>query len=174
MSEPVHTINFNIRGREFLTTMHKYDDRPPATVGKLMGFYDIWSSLKKDGKFPKRQDLTFETLKGWHRNIRVVDLGAKTDDPKRNIILGELYKEYWGNDTMISQIMAMGDDGNDAMEGYREFLEYFYKGHYGINIGYSPDRNKRKVKIIWIDLPLSSDGNQIDHLVTALLRFDEK
>lgn len=174
MNKPVCKIKFLINQRDFLSTLHQLTDEPPEFVGRIREFYDLWRGIYVDGKIPNKSDFTFEILKGWHSSIRLVDLGTNVDSDKRNIILGELYKRYWGDKTMIAQILAMDENSQEALDGYRKFLSYFYQGHYGINVGYAPDPNGSIKKLIWIDLPLSSTGEKIDHLITALLPYDEK
>jgi hypothetical protein len=174
MTKPICTINFSINERDYESTLYPIRQKPPEFAEQLSPFYSLWRTFLNENKLPKRSDLTFEVLQGWHSNIRIVNLGTEVTADKRNIILGELYKRYWGDKTMIEQIKALGDSGKNAFKGYDEFLSCFYKGHYGVNVGYVPDPNGSMKKLIWMDLPLSSDGHQIDHMVTALLPYDEK
>lgn len=142
---------------------------PPPHAGKLLEFYQLWQSKCDGANIPSRQDMTFETLKGWHSNVRLVDLGEEILSPKRYHIMGEVYKKYWGNDTMLNQMMAAKPEASDIIDKYSECLECFYDYNYGIAIGTAPNTTGSVQKVIWMDLPLTNDPSRITHLISALI-----
>ncbi|MCC3860162.1 hypothetical protein [Pseudemcibacter aquimaris] len=153
---------------------YNLDELPPSDAGELTSFYQLWNKLRDGKKIPSRQDYTFENLKGWHTNIRLVDLGEEINSPKHNIILGETYKRYWGNDTMYNRFVASKDATADNREKYLKSLGCFMNYHYAISVGNSPKLDNPLRQVAWIDLPLSNGNNdEISFLLTALIPLEE-
>lgn len=169
MDEPVLTVDYSYLERDF--TMHFYDLDvvPPSQAGRLIDFYKLWNSFRTSGKLPTRADLNFEALKGWHTNIRLVDLGEEVNSPKFNLILGETYKRYWGTDTMYNLYVANNPDNEEHRQKYFESIDCFMDYHYAFNAGIAPSADGSRAKITWIDLPMGSGNLEITHLITALI-----
>ncbi len=168
-ANPVLKVDYSYLEREFTMKFFDLDVTPPAEAGKLVEFYDLWNEFRTSKKLPTRSDLTFEALKGWHTNVRLVDLGAKVNSPKFNLILGETYKRYWGTDTMYNLYVANNHDNEEHRQKYFDSIDCFMDYHYAFNSGIAPSADGSQSKIFWIDLPMGSGDFEITHLITALL-----
>ena len=164
----MHTVEYNVNNRIILARYYPIDILPPSFAGTICDFYDIWRNSRGSKKIPSRTDIKFENLRGWHSQIRLVDMGDSPEGEKRNLILGEKYQEYWGKKTLRSQIEDMGSAGKPILEKYIESLKYLYNGYYGLNTGLCPNSDSSFKKAIWIDLPLANDGENLTHLLTAI------
>lgn len=168
--EPIKKLTYSVDAREFSMYFFPHHEAPPEEARSLCDFYELWSNLKGDKKIPSRKNITFENLKGWHTNIRLVDLGENLLSPKINLILGELYKEYWGTDTMYQQIMESDRTSDQDKLNYKESITCFMDYNYGLSIGVAPNPKGSFRKIAWLDLPLSNGENDdITFLITALI-----
>lgn len=168
-TNPVKIVDHSVNGREFQMSFYPILQAPPEEIGRLSEFYLLWNSLREDKKIPFRDQFNFESLQGWHSSIRLVDLGAEVLSPKRNLILGENYKQYWGTETMYSQIIESDDVSAGCKQKYQECLSCFLNYNYGVSIGVAPNESGSGQQIIWIDLPLSDGNDHITHLITALI-----
>jgi hypothetical protein len=172
-TKPIREFSYAVDAREFVMYFFPLNEVPPEEAKELRDFYELWSSLKGSKKIPSRKDISFETLKGWHTNIRLVDLGESMLSPKRNLILGELYKQYWGTDTMYQQIIESDRTSDRDKLNYKESITCFLDYNYGLSIGVAPNPKGSFRKIAWLDLPLSNgDNDDITFLITALIPLD--
>lgn len=171
--EPAHVISFAENGRIFECEMFTLDQLPPAHIGKLYDFYIKWKKAWSGKKLPTSKDMTFEYLKGWHSNIRLVEYGENLYAPKKIKIMGEDFASYWGRGTMYDQIHSDNPPSQDTINKYYEYLEYVYNNHYSIGHGHTRAASGRFNKITWIDLPLSNNGETVTHFIAALLPQEE-
>ena len=170
---PVKTVDYDFNNRVFQMNFYDLNKSTPANAGKLIDFYNLWEDLRHDQKIPNRNAITFESLKGWHGNIRLVGLGENISASKRNIILGETYKKHWGTETMYSQFIENNKDDMVHKNKYIECIECFMNYHYSISIGNTPIDGSNYNQVTWIDLPLSNgENNEISYLITALVPYD--
>lgn len=170
---PVKTVDYDFNNRIFQMVFYDLNQMPPENAEKLIDFYKLWAGLRYDQKIPSRQKISFETLKGWHSNIRLVDLGQNVMAHKRNIIVGEVYKRHWGNETMYSQFIENNKDDIVHRNKYIESIECFMNYNYSISIGNTPNAESSYNQVAWIDLPLSNGENdEISYLITALIPYN--
>ena len=170
---PVKTVDYDFNNRIFQMNFFDLEQSPPDNSGKLKDFYKLWSDLRHDQKIPSRKNISFEALKGWHGNIKLVDLGANIMDSKRNLIVGEVYKRYWGTETMYSQFVENNKSDTIHRDKYIECIECFMNYNYSISIGNTPHNESTYNQVAWIDLPVSNGKNdEISYLLTALIPHD--
>lgn len=165
----VKTVKHSVRDRAFQSSFYPLDQPPLPEAGRLIEFYNLWNALRGDNKIPSRNQINFESLKGWHSHIRLVDLKTGSAEPKKIVILGEAHKQYWGTDTLFNQLTDMNKPNCDAMKKYEECLNCFLDYNYSFNVGVAPNENASYQNIMWIDLPLSTDGDKITHVIRALI-----
>lgn len=122
---------------------------------------------------PSVKDLGFEQLKGWHSNIRLVEFGDSLHAPKNIKIMGDVFASYWGKKSMYEQIHSETPLPKDTSDKYFEYLSYIGNKHYGINTGNVPKPDGRRGKIMWIELPLSNDQQNVTHFIAALLPLED-
>lgn len=172
---PLKTIDYSMAGREFTSSFYPLIQAPPKEASQLVEFYDVWKSLCGDYIIPAKSDLTFEALKGWHSNIRIVELGEEITSPKRNLIVGEVYKQYWGNETMQHHVINADAEKAVNQQKYKEGLSCFLDYNYVLSIGIAPSGEGSHQKIAWMNLPLSNGENdKIIYLITALIPLEQK
>ena len=170
---PVKTVDYDFNNRIFQMVFYDLNQMPPENTEKLVDFYKLWAGLRHNQKIPSRQNISFETLKGWHSNIRLVDLGQNVMAHKRNIIVGEIYKRHWGNETMYSQFIENNKNDIVHRNKYIESIECFMNYNYSISIGNTPNIESSYNQVAWIDLPLSNGENdEISYLITALIPYN--
>lgn len=170
---PIKTVDYDFNNRIFQMVFYDLNQIPPENAEKLIDFYKLWAGLRYDQKIPSRQNISFETLKGWHSNIRLVDLGQNIMAHKRNIIVGEIYKRHWGNETMYSQFVENNKNDIVHKNKYIECIECFMNYNYSISIGNTPNKESSYNQVAWIDLPLSNGENdEISYLITALIPYN--
>ena len=170
---PTQIIDFSFKKRSFKIYQYPLSQTPPAFAKKLGEFYALWNTLRDGDKIPLRKDITFETLIGWHSNIRLVDFSVDNQSPDRNVILGETYKQYWGNDNLYNRFDGDDDKSTQNKENFKKCITCFMNYHYAISIGLTPNDNGSYQKIAWMDLPLSNTGdNKITHALTALIPLE--
>lgn len=170
---PVKTVDYDFNNRIFQMVFYDLNHPPPENAEKLVDFYKLWADLRNGQKIPSRKDIYFETLKGWHSNIKLVDLGESILAYKRNLIVGEIYKRYWGKETMYSQFVENNKDDVIHKNKYIECIECFMAYNYSISIGNTPNDEGSYNQIAWIDLPLSNGKNdKISYLITALIPYN--
>ena len=162
-------VNFELNDRKITVNYYTFDIFPPASAKPIREFYDIWNKCRGDNRLPSRKDMKFEYMKGWHSNIKLTYMGLTPQDKKKNLILGEKYQQYWGRKTMKQQIEEMGKAGIPFMKKYHECLQHLYDGHYGINTGLCPNSDGSMRNMIWIDLPLAENSENMDHIITAIV-----
>ncbi|MDG1857791.1 MAG: hypothetical protein P8I94_01730 [Emcibacteraceae bacterium] len=166
-------FNYSLGLREFEMNLYPLLTPLPEEAGDLRDFHALWVRLKGDQKIPSRKDITFETLKGWHSSVRIVDLGKDKNSPKQNIILGEVFKQYWGTETMYQQFMKSDVASEKDKMNYQKCLACFMEYNYAISIGVAPDPMGSIKRIAWLDLPLSNGENDnISFLIAALIPID--
>ena len=167
---PVKTVDYDFNNRIFQMVFYDLNQMLPENAEKLIDFYKLWAELRYDQKIPSRQNISFETLKGWHSNIRLVDLGQNVMAHKRNIIIGKIYKRHWGNETMYSQFIENNKNDIVHRNKYIESIKCFMNYNYSISIGNTPNVESSYNQVAWIDLPLSNGENdEISYLITALI-----
>jgi hypothetical protein len=81
--EPIEIIDYSFQQRVFKMYLYPLSKTPPDFADDLCDFYTLWNSLRDGDNIPLRKDINFEVLKGWHSNIRLVDLGIDKLAPKR-------------------------------------------------------------------------------------------
>lgn len=170
--KPAHIISFEENGRTFDCHMYTLDQLPPSNIGKLYDFYIKWKNSWNGKKLPSTKDMTFETLKGWHSNIRIAEYGKNLYAPKKIKIMGEDFAAFWGRGTMYDQIHSENPPSQDTIHKYYEYLEYVYNNHYCVSNGHARSVSGQLGKIMWIDLPLSDNGETVTHFIAALLPQD--
>ena len=166
--EAVDEIRVSINGKKFINYFFPLDQEPPEETGALVEFYRLWRSCCAHEKIPSRNDLPFEKLVGWHSNIRIVDLENSTPEADKIVISGSTFDDYFGKNTMGTEIRSGRNTDPKVLEGYKLFQDYINKGYYGLVVGSPPNKDGLVSKVTWLDLPLSNDGEVITHLLSAL------
>ena len=106
--------------------------------------------------------------------MRIVDYGEGITEPKEPIIIGEKFEEYWGKPIMNQMVRSSNPPPKSTMQNYQEYLQYIYSNHYGLCIGKTPNVHGTSFQVKWIDLPLSDDGKNISHLLSAIIKVDDE
>ena len=166
---PVDEIAVTHNGNVFINYFYPLTQVPPKEACSLIDFYHIWRNSNSELTIPLRKDLSFEKLGGWHANIRLVDLENSTPEADKIIISGNIFNNYFGKETMGTEIRSSTTLDPEIIKGYNKFLKYFHSNHYGLVFGATPNLDSRLHEVIWIDLPLSNDGTTITHMLTALI-----
>ncbi|MCC3859853.1 hypothetical protein [Pseudemcibacter aquimaris] len=171
--EPLKTITFDEERREYnchifpigIDVCHEYEE--------LKSFYDLWNDIRGNRRLPNVQDITFETLKGWHSSVRLVEYGEDIKGPKTIKIMGEKFARLWGKESMYSKINSENPPPPDIVEKYYEYLQVIYDYNYCIGVGNVIDEEGQEQRILWIDLPLSSGDDNVTHAIGAMVMLEQ-
>ncbi|MCC3861219.1 hypothetical protein [Pseudemcibacter aquimaris] len=168
-NSPVDQRIVKVNGKKYTSYYFPLNQAPPDEAGVLVDFYHLWrnSNLEKD--IPSRKDLPFEKLTGWHSYIRIVDMENSTPKEDKIIVSGERFNEYFGKQTMRTEINNREETDAAVLEEYQEFLNHIHNGQYAFVIGHAPNIDSRLHRVIWLDLPLSNDGTNVSHLLSVLV-----
>lgn len=167
-TKPVAFIRFLEDQRNLDCHLFKWDTPLPSEAKALEGFYAIWRSKFDGQNFPAWKDFKFEDFKGWHSNLRVMTLGKNLSDPKHNLIIGQTFSQYWGKKTIYEQIQEGNPPSKDTVKKYYRYLQYIYDHHYGFNIGAIPKNDGRLSSVLWLELPLADNGQDVTHIISAI------
>lgn len=85
--------------------------------------------------------------------------------------MGEKYRQYWGNDTLVNEIAKVEDakERKALLKLYSGILGNLYAKHYLLSYGNCPNNDGSYSKLKWIDLPLADDGENISHILSAVM-----
>ncbi|MCC3860075.1 hypothetical protein [Pseudemcibacter aquimaris] len=162
-------INFQENENNLKCHLLCVNDSFSNEASKLAPIYEIWDDVRGNKKLPAWKDFKFENFKGWHSNIRIQDVGETIDAPKRNIIIGDVFAQYWGEKTIYEQIEEGMPPSQDTVDKYFEYLGYLYNHHYGINYGAIPKHDGSLIPSLWIELPMANDGENVTHILSAIV-----
>jgi len=166
-------VTFKDLGRDATTSFYGLDQAPPDNIGKLNNFFTLWKNKRIKGRLPSRADFSFEEFAGWHAQMRVVDIGGDIDQLKTNLIIGEVFAKIFGRKTMHELIHSEISLSEDTVRHYDKYLEHLYNDGYCITVGTISNQDGIAQKFKWLDLPLSEDGKNISHLITAIMLDDD-
>ena len=161
-------IKFNDLGRVITCSFYNKNQAPPSDLGKLTEFFLLWKEKWNNDRLPKRHHFSFEDFLGWHSHMRIIDIGGTIEDYKKNLIVGEVFAYYFGRSTLYEVIHSDNPPKIESVKHYDEYLTYIFDHHYCISFGTVTDENGFIHNFKWIDLPLSDDGKNISHIITAL------
>ena len=164
-----HVLDFTIGVRKLHSYMYHVDQQPPPEIKELIGFYNIWQTHKKPDKIPSWSDFSFEEFVGWHSNVRVMESGNSPADKKRVLIMGETYSSYWGRKSMYDQIHSENPPPQEFINLYYKYLEHIFNHHFALTIGVLPTMSGNAHSIMFLDLPLANNGQDVSHLLSAIL-----
>ncbi|MCC3860848.1 hypothetical protein [Pseudemcibacter aquimaris] len=169
MNDGLPTVYFNDLGRDFTCYFFEADTTPPDRIGKLMVFYRLWKEAWKEDRIPAWSDFKFEDFIGWHTYMSVMDIGGTPEDYKRNLIVGEAFAQCFGRKTLYEAIKSGNPPEKDiSIQGYEKYLSLMHKKHICVCEGTATDTKGEIRKFKWIDLPLSDDGEDVSHIITAI------
>lgn len=167
-SDAAEIITFDIIGRELSCYFYRVDQQPPASIGRLREFFDIWNNAR-NAALPSWKDFSFEEFLGWHSVMRVMNTGGKLEADKTNVIMGDTFSSYWGTKTFKAQIDEGVITGNHIMKSHQKYHTLLYSGYYVFNVCTFPGLESSENSMVMIDLPLSDDGTNVSHIIGAFI-----
>lgn len=167
-SDASKIITINLVGREIVCYFYPIGKVPSSSIGKLKEFYDIWNNIRHE-KLPSWKDFNFEMFAGWHSVMRVMKTGGSIEAKKTNVIMGETFATYWGTKTFRAQIDEGLIKSPDIIRSHHEYHNLLQNGYYVFNTGTFRSLENKLKSMTMIDLPLSDNGNDVSHIMGALV-----
>ncbi len=163
-----YVITFSLDVRERACYFYKVGEKPPACLGNLLDFFNIWE--KTGGpNLPAWKDFKFEQFLGWHANMRVLSTGTKLEETKKNIIVGSTFGEYWGTKTFQSRLRDGSITSEEIIRKYKEYHDMVHDQYFVINAGYFRSETGNERGVLMLDMPLAEDGKNVSHLIAAMV-----
>lgn len=172
-SQAKHELLVADEARSFHSYFFPVHQSPPSGLGKMQVFFNIWQMKIKNGKLPKWSDFHFEDFKDWHANIRVIKCGEQHNKADEVLIAGENFLRYWGRKSMSEKIREGLIVTNSVITKFHLYIEYLYDHHYVISTGTLPIDEISYQQILFMDLPLSDNGTDVSHAISAILPVHE-
>jgi len=168
-SDAKHQMSVTDELRVFNSYFYQVNQAPPNNLGKMTDFIDIWQEKVTDNTLPGWSDFSFENFKGWHSNMRLIKCGEIHNKADEVMIVGEGFAQLWGRFSLSEQIRNGEITSKSLVANFQEYLGYVYNMHYVISAGVIPIQAYSRQSIMFVDLPLSNENNEVSHIVSAIL-----
>jgi len=160
--------------KKFEGWTYEYLDRDIAPV-ELPGFEDLvrlWQDKRGDRPAPSWSDFDFYDFKGWHGRISIYDISY---DPFEYIcrLSGTMVDGAYER-TMTgvtgTELEDLRVEHPDSMEFYEMICRQILISR---QTGTLDFKGREQVQVIFVELPLSDDGQRATHTLEAMIEVDE-
>jgi hypothetical protein len=167
-SEAKFHLKFSENGRVFNSYFFSLDQMPPVNIDRMGKFFTIWRDAFQDNKLPKWKDFSFEKFLGWHSHMRAM-YSSTLKEQNRTLIVGDGFKKLWGKKSLSEQIQEGNGTLKETEDTYLQYLNHMYNHHYAVSLGVIPTLTGSLQPIILLELPLSDNGHDVTHFLTAVM-----
>lgn len=128
--------------------------------------YALWDSKRSGNRLPSWKDFEFEDFVGLHRHIIFTEIHHEPFDLYYRIF-GSFASDLYDQNLTGEKLRATGHSHKDP-----DIIKYYEKLHKNRNIGscHGPLNwlGKDYMHVSMIDLPLSSNGENVTHFLSAI------
>lgn len=143
-------------------------DEELSVFTRFQPLYDLWREKKANKFLPAWKDFAFEEFKGWHPNITLFEVRHDPFDLYYRIfgsVVSDTYGENFSGETLLTANQEIEDEYD-----LWHFEQLYKQQKYGASEGPVHWSNQEYIKLKFFDLPLSDDGKDITHFLTATIR----
>lgn len=133
---------------------------------QFQSLFDLWNSKRKNDFLPAWKDFSFEDFTGWHKHLVFYEIKHAPFDLHYRIFGSfptELFEVNCTGATMRGDGSSIEDDCDIA-----HFQKLYEEKKFGASTGSIYWRNKDHIHITVLDLPLSSDGENVTHFLSCV------
>lgn len=132
---------------------------------------NLWRHKRGDKLLPAWKDFAFEDFIGWHKHLILYEVMTTPFDLKYRLF-GTYPTYLFGRD--CTGHMMRGDD-NDIEDDcdLHHFQKLYDENLIGASSGSLYWRNRDFIKLTVLDLPLSSDGENVTHFLSTVIEATE-
>lgn len=138
----------------------------------FQAFHSLWQGKRTDKFLPAWEDFSFEEFNGWHKHIIYYQILHDPFDLYYRIF-GSFPTDVYGTNCTGHKMRGRGREIEDECD-INHFEKLYNEKKIGASKGAVYWRDREHVHLSVLDLPLSSDGNNITHFLTCILENPEK
>lgn len=172
-SEATHKLTTEDEPRVFSSYFYPANQPSPTGLGRMKDFFNIWQDKVQNNNLPDWRDFSFESFKGWHSNMRLIECGEIYDRADKVLIVGEEFARYWGRTSLSEEIRGGKAISRSTISKFQEYIGYLYNRNYVISVGELPIDRISRQSILFVDLPLSNDSSEVSHVISAILPLEK-
>lgn len=147
-------------------------DAYAQSFGPFAHLVETWQQRRPDGGgLPPRRAFEFNDFEAWLGRIFIAKVERDPLDI-RFTLWGTTLADWWGVD-YTGETLGKQSESPESWDTERRYFEVMSKAPFiGIAGGLLTQHGRDHIKVLGLDLPLSTDGGRLDRVLSAHIRID--